>query len=127
MKIFELSDLLGGHHPNQPAVDEPQILLEARIMRLREEFDRYGKVTFKPGDIVTALPTSLIKWAGVPMIVLETKDPIPLFGGDDEGNAGNGWKPSVRCAHLVGGGHIVRHWYEAEDLEIYPYMEETNG
>ncbi len=121
MSVLDLLTAGGEEAPRD------KILLEARIMRLKEEFARYGKNKFKPGDIVTALPTSIIRWAGLPMIVLEVRDPVtPIFiSSEGDGSSSYGGKPAVRCAHISDCGHTVRHWYEAEDLELYSYMPNT--
>ena len=106
-----------GEQPDEP---RSTILPEAAIMRLRDAFDAYHAPNpHKPGDIVTARADCNLKRAGLPHIVMEVDDNIPINYTAEPGDFRFGEKLDTRIAVLAGSDQIVFFW--VHHWQFVPY------
>jgi hypothetical protein len=110
---------------------DPAMALEILMDVYRRYIKSYGQhmvpaCPYKPGDLVTAPPTSTLNGVGEPHVVLETRVAEPDYDSSESGPSSSsfGRRADVRVACLVrgkrtGSWHTVAHW--CESYEFIPY------
>lgn len=121
-EMLSLADILGIQRGAQESEARPDH--EAQIMEIRALYERYNKMPFSPGDLVTPLPNSIYTHQGEPFIVLEVFDP-PIRPFPEEADPSDmhfGARLDMRVASLkVRGGQSGIVCVYVESFYFGPY------